>query len=429
VTSYRIPNSYQTPIGSALGNLMTAFASMPSPEDRAFKQAQLQNVQSQAALNQQKIADSQREAQYGGKITDVFRKAFTPVEDARPNAEFVGPIPEVAPDERVRRALPDLAGTLPPAQIGQLGETMMAMFANAPGTSQGAVERSQIGAGKPYASTQTAVDAERERKYQSDMDRNMRAENAAQYAADRQARGIEAAASKTPYKVLGPGGVPVYAFGRENLEGRQAPFDQQSGPLVSDAVKAQTQISELDSLEKLGNAFLAEAKANPHALGAAGWLNRAVSGGTEQAKAFGDQFGVDTTTGIKAVQDYMAAKGVSVADPGVASKLDVYAALIPYKGASALAQQQGRSATNEDVKRFQALFGTGAIANYADLEARWGIVQKIINDERARAQPRLRPGMGGAVTNTFSPQPAAPAAAPGMAPVRRRYNPATGKIE
>ena len=47
MASYRIPNTYQTPIASALGNLMGAFASLPSPEERALRAAQGENARMQ----------------------------------------------------------------------------------------------------------------------------------------------------------------------------------------------------------------------------------------------------------------------------------------------------------------------------------------------------------------------------------------------
>lgn len=440
MTSYRIPNSFQTPIGSALGNLMSAFASMPSPEERALKQAQLQQVQSQAALNQQKIADSQREAQYGGKITDVFRKAFTPVEDTRPNADFVGPIPEVAPDERVRRALPDLAGTLPPQQIGQLGETMLAMFANAPGTSQGAVERSQIGAGKPYASTQTAVDNELARKTEVEANKNERMDKAARYAADRAAQAQEAIAGRAAHQVIGPDGNAYWYTGTEGLAGQRAPFAQQSGPLATDAVKARGQLDALNSFRQKGQDFLGLARSAPDALGAAGTLRTVVSGAAEQAKAMGNSLGLEGVPGmVDQAQNFLRQKGITVADPAVASKLAVYIHQLPYDAAAALAGQQGRSVTDNDVKRFARLLGETPITNLADLEARWQVINKIIDDETARVTPRLemRPpqpgslapagGLGASVPQAFSQPPAAPVAAPQAAPVQKWTRGADGR--
>ena len=146
MATYRIPNTYQTPIASALGNLMGAFAALPSPEERALKAAQVEQAQSTAALNRQKIMDAQREAAdtaaFGGKLAGAFRKAFTPVEDTRPSPEFVGPIPEVPPDIRARNAAIDLAGSLPAKQVGQLPGLFLSLFANAPGTTPEADRKS-----------------------------------------------------------------------------------------------------------------------------------------------------------------------------------------------------------------------------------------------------------------------------------------------
>ena len=429
MATYRIPNTYQTPIASALGNLMGAFASLPSPEERALKQAQVQNLQSQAALNQQKMADAAREAQYGGKITDVFRKVFTPVEDVRPNADFVGPIPEVPPDERVRRALPDLAGTLPPNQIGQLGDTMLALFANAPGTSNEAVTRAGIGAKVPYNSTQLGAEAERDRKIQLEDRKDQRAQQTALAVADRAAATQDRIDARQGKQVIGEDGNAYWYAPGMPYHGLRAPFAQQSGPLATDAVKARGQLDALNSFRQKGADFLGLARSAPDALGAAGTLRTVVSGAAEQAKALGSSLGLESVPGlVDQAQNFLRQQGVTVADPAVASKIAVYIHQLPYDAAAALAGQQGRSVTDNDVKRFARLLGETPITNLADLEARWQVINQMIDDEVARTQPRLnmrptqpgtlaQPGLGSSVTNTFQqPAAAAPAAAPAASP-------------
>ena len=449
MTSYRIPNSYQTPIGSALGNLMTAFASMPSPEERALKAAQLDQIQSTAALNRQKLVDSQGEAQraaaYGGNIAGVINKIFSPPpEQPRATPDSIGPMPAVPADEHVRSNLGALAGAVDPKQVGALPELFLSMFANAPGTSQGTVERSQIGAGKPYASTQTAVDNELARKVDVEMNKNQRAENAARYAADRQATTQDRIDARQGKQVIGADGNAYWHAPGMPYHGLRAPFAQQSGPLATDAVKARGQLDALDSFKaELGN-FMGEVASDPSAVGAAGTVRTIISGLTEQAKAMGQTFGVDTATGINAVQDALRRQGITVADPGKAAKIAVYINTLPFKAAQALAAQTGRDLSDRDVKRFEGVIGASPITNEADLRARVEVITRMIDDEVARVSPRLnmRPpqpgslapigvgngvsGLGATIPQTFG-QPAAPAAAPQAAPVQKWGRDANGR--
>jgi len=416
VTSYRIPNSYQTPIGSALGNLMTAFASMPSPEDRAYKAAQLENVQSQAALNRQKLVDSQGEAQraaaYGGNIAGVINKIFSPPpEQPRATPDSVGPMPAVPADEHVRSNLGALAGAVDPKQVGQLPELFLSMFANAPGTTQGTVERSQIGAGKPYASTQTAVDAERERKYQADMDRNIRAEKAANYAAARQAETQDRIDARQGKQVIGADGNAYWFAPGMPYHGQQAPFAAQSGPSNQAAAK----LDAASALLKTFNDLETTADANPQAMGAAGSIATGLRGVGAQANSIAGIFGQDLAPVVAPLIAEATKRGFNMPQTAdAAAQLQSLSSIVPAMTARALGETTGQS-SRADESRYAAAFGTGPLSNAADLKARLAQLRRVFQHDievwQARAGNKAPAGIGNAVTNTFSPAPAAPAAA------------------
>ena len=90
MATYRYPNDFQSPVAGALSNLVSSIASLPGPEERALKQAQLEQIRTATALNQSKIADAQREAAVGGNLAGVFRRVLTPVEETRPTPDTVG---------------------------------------------------------------------------------------------------------------------------------------------------------------------------------------------------------------------------------------------------------------------------------------------------------------------------------------------------
>lgn len=439
MTSYRIPNSYQTPIGSALGNLFTAFSSIPTAEDVALKQAKYDDLTSSAALNRSRVEESQRKAATGGNLAGVFREVLRPTEQDRTGDVPVGPMPAVPVDEKLRAALPSLVGSLPPEQIGDLGGLVLALGANA-GASPQTVTNAGLGAKVPYNSTQLGAEAERDRKIQLEDRKDQRAQQSARYAADRAATAQEAIAGRQAHQVIGPDGKAYWYVGTEGLAGKEAPFAQQSGPLATDAVKARGQLDALNSFRQKGVDFLNLARSEPSALGAAGSLRTIVSGAAEQAKALGQSLGFESTPQLVGqVQDFLKQQGVAVADPAVASKIAVYLHQMPYDAAAALAGQQGRSVTDNDVKRFARLLGETPISNLADWEARWQAINKIIDDETARVEPRLnmRPAQPGVLTpgptglgaNVQRAFPAAAPVNPGGGAPRRRYNPATGQIE
>lgn len=436
MTSYRIPNSYQTPIGSALGNLMTAFASMPSPEDRALKAAQLDQIQSTAALNRQKLVDSQREAQmageYGNKISGVINKIFSPPpEQPRPTPDSVGPMPAVPADEHVRSNLGALAGAIDPKQVGHLPELFLSMFGNAPGTSQGAVERSQIGAGKPYASTQTAVDAERERKYQADMDRNMRAEKSANYAAARQAETqdrIDQRQGRLVADPKSPTGISWFAPGNA-IHGMPGVPPQASTSLQN---KAAERTDSLNVFEQNLTDFENLAINNPTALGFAGDAARVGAGLVAQGQSMGQNLGIDLSPMIAKAQSALGPAGAALpALAEKASQLDTYGTLIPRLAAKAFGESTGSGFSNKDAERYAKAFGESPIASVSDLKARIQSVRQMLATDMAiygnRAGAKASPGLGSSVTNTFAPQPAAPAAPAAPAPVQKWGRDANGR--
>lgn len=445
MSSYRIPNTYQSPIGSALGNLMTAFASMPSPEERALKAAQVDQAQSTAALNRQKVIDSQREAEqsaaFGRNLSGAFRKAFTPVEDARPSPDFVGPIPEVPPDIRARNAAIDLAGSLPEKQIGQLPELFLSLFANAPGTTPEAVTRAGMGAKVGYNQTQLGAEAERDRKLEVEKMRDERAQRAAMYAADRAAKAQEAIADRqlaqqdrTPKITVdttgaSPTGYVYFAPGLQ-IDGKGAPPPNASEVLANKAA------SSVDSLNRFSTRLaqgLALAEANPNLLGLAGTGVRVAQGATSQIGSIAKAFGLDLDAAVEEARQVAASKGVAIPTGAQASELDTVMTMLPREAARAFGEGTGAGFSNRDVERYERAFGVGPLANIADFRARIGRLQQMVKDDiasySARAGNKATPGLGSSVTNTFQQPAAAPVTAPTAAPVRRRYNPATGQIE
>ena len=430
MATYRIPNTYQTPIASALGNLMGAFASLPSPEERALKAAQVEQAQSTAALNRQKITDAQREAAdtaaFGGKLAGAFRKAFTPVEDVRPTPEFVGPIPEVPPDIRARNAAIDLAGSLPEKQIGHLPALFLSLFANAPRTTQGVVERSQIGAGKPYSSTQTAVDNELNRKMEVEDNRNIRFDKSQRYAADRAAQAQMAIAERQAdaaertgrlvYSPDSPTGIAWHAPGT-SAHGLPGVPPQAANSLQN---KAAERTDALNVFEQNLADFENLAVTHPNAMGFSGDVARIGSGLMSQGQSLAQNFGVDLAPLIAKGQSALAGTGLSLPSTSLAaSQLDTYGTLIPRLAAKAFGESTGAGFSNKDAERYAKAFGESPIANVQDLQARIASVRQMLKTDMAiygnRAGNKASPGLGSTVTNTFQP-PAAPAATPAASP-------------
>jgi len=439
MSSYRIPNTYQTPIASALGNLFTAFSSIPTAEDVALKQAKYDDLTSSAALNRSRVEESQRKAATGGNLAGVFREVLRPTEQDRTGDVPVGPMPAVPVDEKLRAALPSLVGSLPPEQIGDLGGLVLALGANA-GASPQTVTNAGLGAKVPYNSTQLGAEAERDRKIQLEDRKDQRAQQSARYAADRSATTQDRIDARQGRKIVGDDGNAYWFAPGMPYHGMRAEFSQQSGPLVTDAVKARGQLSSLDRFRQKGQDLLGLARADSSALGAAGSLRTMVAGAAEQAKALGQSFGMENAPALVGqAQEFLRQNGITVADPTVASKLAVYLETLPFDAAEALAGQTGRSVTNEDVKRFQRVVGSTPITNLADLEARWEILSKMIDEEVARIQPRLntrppqpgslaQPGLGANVQQAFPSAAPAQATAPGATPkVQRWGRDASGK--
>jgi hypothetical protein len=141
-------NAY-SPIGASIAQFSRAFIPRKTPEEREL--ARLHGEYYQAETDRAR-ADAEKAAR-ASSAADVFRSAiqrgFGPLaEQPRPDDQFVGPMPTMSRDEQVRGAMPDVMSSLTDMGHPQsIGETVLALMANAPGSSDAATMRSFIGAG------------------------------------------------------------------------------------------------------------------------------------------------------------------------------------------------------------------------------------------------------------------------------------------
>lgn len=425
MATYRYPNDFQSPIAGALSNLVSSIASMPGPEERALKQAQLQQIQANTDLARSKIADSQREAAFGGNLAGVFRKALTPVEEARPTPDSVGPMPEVPADVRIAKALPDLAGSLPPAQIGQLGGLMLALTANAPGTTDQAVTRAGLGDKVAYNSTPIGAGQERDRKIEQEDRKDVRAQNSAKYAADRAATAQEAIAARAETAAANrpqlfadpnsPTGISIWAPG-SGAHMKPGVPPQAATSLQTGAAK---QLDALQIFDQNLTDFQNLAAQNQNSMGIAGDTARVLSGVTSQAGALASNFGINLQPVIDKAKAQLAQAGIQVPDATAASQLDTYGKLVPRLAAKAFGESTGAGFSNQDAARYAAAFGESPIANLQDLNARASVVRKMLANDiavmGARAGNSAPKGLGTTVTAPMA-APATPGAGPTSAP-------------
>ncbi len=424
MATYRYPNDFQSPVAGALSNLVSSIASLPGPEERALKQAQLEQIRTATALNQSKIADAQREAAVGGNLAGVFRRVLTPVEETRPTPDTVGPMPEVPVDKRFAQALPDLVGSLPPAQLGQFGALARALAANAPGTTDPTVTRAMLGAGDSYNSTPVGAGQERERKYDAEADKNLRFERAQKYATDRATQAQMAIAERQAvsderkgrlvYDPKSPTGISWHAPGT-SAHGLPGVPPQASQSL---ATKAEGQLDAMKIFESNLLDFENLAKDNPNSMGFTGDMVRMGSGVASQAGAAASALGLDIAPYIQRGREALAQSGIKVPDATAASQLDTYGVLIPRLAAKAFGESTGAGFSNQDAARYAKAFGESPIANLQNLQARISVVKQMLANDTAVYQSRANKGPSGLGTNVTTPlMPTAPAPAAAPAPV------------
>jgi len=423
VTSYRIPNTYQNPIAGALSNMMSAIASMPGPEERALKQAQLDQIQSTAALNRQKIADANREAAAGGQIADVWKRVLTPVEQPRTGDVPVGPLPEVPVDQRFQQALPDLVRALPPAQFKDLGSLALAIGANTPGTSDQLLTRAGLGDKVAYNSTPIGAAQERDRKMEVEDNKNIRFDKSQRYAADRQAQAAQYAADRQATSAENrpqlfadpnsPTGISIWAPGSgAHLKPGVPP--QAASSL---ATKATGQLDAMKIFESNLADFENLAEKNPNSMGITGDMARMGSGVASQVGSAASALGIDITPVIQKGRQALTAAGIQVPDATAASQLDTYGVLIPRLAAKAFGESTGAGFSNQDAARYAKAFGESPIANIQDLRARIGVVKQMLANDVAVLGARAGGNAGQGIGTTLMAPPPAAAPTPSAPPI------------
>lgn len=170
----------------------------------------------------------------------------------------------------------------------------------------------------------------------------------------------------------------------------------------------------------LGRARQAATEAGPEGFGVIGQARSLAQDTMAAVNAAAPLFGKEieqTVTDTEGSLKELAANGDPVAkqffgtyDPSI-NKLELYARLLPYQAATALAEQSGRGLSDADVKRFQAMIGnpTGLFGSQQTFLTIIDTLQAEVNAEIEANKGVLKDGVNaGAVTGTLPPTTTGP---------------------
>lgn len=184
----------------------------------------------------------------------------------------------------------------------------------------------------------------------------------------------------------------------------------------------QNQIIGLDNLESMLGEARSVAAADPTLFGVVGAARTAGQNLMQQWQQFSqvapqeagrleqqNQSMIDSIMAAEDPDGLVAQFLSSEYDPNL-SALDLYGRLLPYATAAALAQQEGRGLSNQDVTTFKGIVGdpTALFSTQAGFLTRLDLLDKMVKTRKARAAETL----GGGVTVLQSPPPEADVAAP-----------------
>lgn len=184
----------------------------------------------------------------------------------------------------------------------------------------------------------------------------------------------------------------------------------------------QNQMIGLDNLESMLGEARSVAAADPTLFGVVGAARTAGQNLMQQWQQFSqvapqeagrleqqNQSMIDSIMAAEDPDGLVAQFLSSEYDPNL-SALDLYGRLLPYAAAAALAQQEGRGLSNQDVTTFKGIVGdpTALFSTQAGFLTRLDLLDKMVKTRKARAAETL----GGGVTVLQSPPPEADVAAP-----------------
>lgn len=433
----------QSPLAAAAQNLIGAFASMPGPYERALKAAQAQRLGTQAEsdraaaeLNRAKAA---REAALLGApegLAGVARGILTPTEQARPDPEAVGPMPQRTREQAVEAAWPDVmrhAAVINPNNPGAVARSFLATVPGLKDTS--VIDRAMLGAGDTYASTmggfREGQDTERWKVLNTPHNVNAGADLTSV------ARGIIARGRDTEStakaKIInnlpedqkaavlaGKGGIVIRPDGTVEI-GAGGLAKPTIAALEKNQLALQDFQDTLATLRDIGSA-------DPTIFGTTGNFRRLWQGVTEQGKNLAHLVGDPETVNqrVGALQRGLQGLGLNPSllggelDPNLFN-VETMANLAAYQAASALANQEGRSVSDKDVKQFRQIIGDPAswFSSQGAFLAGLTRLDQTVAQRMKRGQQRLAPqGSAAAV----GPGSAAPAPAAAAAPNVIRYD-------
>lgn len=127
--------------------MMKFFLSQPGPLERDYMQAGVDQRRAAIETERAKAAREQQKFAAPGSIASAFQSMLAPPEVARPDPAMVGPMPQMSRDDAVRQYLPGVVEGAAALNLGDLGKTILALTANAGGTSNDMVTRAFAGAG------------------------------------------------------------------------------------------------------------------------------------------------------------------------------------------------------------------------------------------------------------------------------------------
>ena len=137
--------------------MMQFFLSQPSALERDYMQAGVDQRRAAVQTEQAKAQLAQQKFAAPGSIASAFQNMLAPPEAARPDPAMMGPMPQMSRDDAARQFLPGAVEGAAALNLGDLGKTMLALMANAPGTSNEAVTRAFAGAGHALGENQALL--------------------------------------------------------------------------------------------------------------------------------------------------------------------------------------------------------------------------------------------------------------------------------
>lgn len=446
---YRPGFQPQSPLAAAASNLLGVVGSLPTPQERAMQAARAQGALAQAdaarstaALNHQKTLAAQAALAAPGELAGIARNILTPMEQARPEPEFTGPMPMRSREQAVEANWPAILQASAAINPNNIGTVARGFLATVPGlTDTSIIDRGMLAAGDNYGSTiggtreKLVADAQQEQWKTLNTPHNISPGGVLASVAKPFIAGASPTESQVKAKIL-QGMTPDEQKATMLKKGIR--IQNADGSIIEVGGTGDLQKSTTGNLEK--NQFALQdfqdtlatlrdiGSADPTIFGTTGNMRRLWQGISEQGKNLAHLVGDPDTVNqrVAAMQRGLQAMGINAnllgteLDPNLFN-IETMASLAAYQAAGALANQEGRSVSDKDVKHFRQIIGDPAAWTSSQAAFLAGLqrLDQTVNQRMTRGQQRLAPQGSAAAVQPGAPY-APPAAAPAPAAAPKR---------